>query len=161
MGWLKILCLLSTWAVGASSHIHDSVIIRTADTQPDLSHCRLTLLLQRNPKTFPSLINWWSRELHYSFVFFLRQAMKFCPETGYTWSLRVDTHLTPHLSLKDWESEETRHERKRKTSKQNKATPVVPEVHSTHTPRCFGTGLRSSEGQGCHSSSYSINDKPT
>lgn len=160
MGRVKILCLPSTWGVGASSHIHDSIIIRAADTQPvltvDLLFCFRKILKHSFHLSAGEAMSYITL-----FCFFLRQAMKFCPETGYSWSLRVDTHLTLHLSLKDWESEETRHKRKRKTSKQSKATPVVPEVHSTHTPRCFGTGLRSSEGRRCHSSSYSISDKPT
>lgn len=42
---------------------------------PACSHRRFTFLLQKNPKTFLSLISWWSHELHYSVLFF--------PETGY------------------------------------------------------------------------------
>lgn len=48
----------------------------------------------------------------YSILPFLTQAMKVSPETRYTWSLRADTYLKQHLSLQDWESEETRQKRK-------------------------------------------------
>lgn len=55
--------------------------------------------------------------------------MKFHPETGYTWSLGVDTHITPHLSLQDRESEETRHKR-RKESNSCSANLIRPlEAH--------------------------------